>query len=298
MSRILVSGSTGFVGSALVSFLRKAGHQVIGLVRHQKSLSEETIFWDPSRGKFDSQDFEGFDAVVHLAGKNIASGLWTKKVKEEIFTSRVRDSWLLSQILLKLKNPPKTFLCASAVGIYGSTQTPATEETSPGNGFLADVCVKWEGATKCVEGVGIRRVHTRFGVILSPEGGMLARTLPLFKKGLGAVVGSGEQVMPWVAREDAIRAIVHCLDTPPLEGPVNVVAPHPVTNKEFSQLLAQACHKPLFLRIPAFVLKLFLGEMADEVLLSSTNAVPNKLLQSGFSFNYSELKNFLENKID
>jgi len=287
--RILVSGGSGFIGSKLVSFLESGGHEVVCLTR-SKEKRDNSIYWDPKSAEVDKSSFEGFDAVIHLAGKNIASGIWTKKLKNEIFLSRVRDSWLLSQILLRLEKPPKTVICASAIGIFGNRGEEKLTESSPlGSGFLAEVCKKWEEATTSIESRGVRGVHPRFGLVLSSKGGTLAKLLPIFRLGLGAILGTGKQYVSWIALDDVVYGIYHALMTEELQGPVNFVSPNPVTNEEFSCSFAKSLNKPLFLRIGEKPLRFLLGEMAEEMFLSSVKAYPEKLLSTGYEFVYPAL---------
>ncbi len=291
---ILVSGASGFVGSALVPFLQASGHRVKKLVRHKK-LGEGEIFWDPVSENIQKEDFKDFNAVVHLAGKNIAQGRWTSKNKQEIFLSRARDTWLLSQVLLRVNHPPKTFISASAVGIYGDRGSEVlTEKNGPGDGFLADVCKEWEKATFPLAERGVRVVNSRFGLVLGKSGGMLHKILPIFKWGLGGKLGSGRQFVSWVALNDLIRALEYLLTHSSLEGPVNVTSPHPVTMEEFIKKIAQAVDRPAFFHLPGPLLKLIFGEMAQELFLNSTRAVPEKLIQSGFRFEYPTLESALK----
>lgn len=293
--RVLVSGTSGLVGQEVTTFLKSQGHEVVPLLRKGKSEKKEKgIYWNPKKGVFKKKDFEGFDAVIHLAGKNIAH-LWTKKHKRAIFTSRCRDSWLLSQILLRVNSPPQVLICASAAGFYGDRGNDVLTEDSPkGKGFLADVCEKWEEATKGIEKRKTRGIHTRFGIILSSKGGMLGRILPLFRMGLGAVVGSGKQYVSWISLDDVVYGIYHAVITKDLEGPVNFTAPSPETNRSFSKKIAHFLHRPLFLRIPASFLKLTLGQMAEEMLLPSVRAVPDKLKGSGYEFVHPTLEDSLQ----
>lgn len=282
--RILVSGASGLIGSRLTIFLCAAGHEVVHLVRKKEVASNE-IFWDPSTETASKEKFEGFDLVIHLAGKNIAERRWTDQIKKELFLSRCRDTWLLSHILTRLERPPKCLITASAIGIYGNRgEEILTEESPPGVGFLAELCEKWEEATQAIEQKGTRVVHTRFGIVLSKEGGVLAKLLPSFRLGLGAILGSGKQFLSWVTLDDLVYAIYHAAMHEELKGAINVVSPHPATQEEFSRALAKALHRPCFLRLPASLLRLLFGEMADEMLLSSTRAVPKKLLISNFRF--------------
>lgn len=294
---ILVSGSSGLVGRGIIPFLRGAGHRVTRLVRNGEK-EEDTLIWDPKTGNLENQDFNAFDAVIHLAGKNIGSSRWTPKHKEEIFTSRCRDTWVLTQLLTRLQKIPKTFICASAVGIYGNRGNEQIhEEICSGKGFLADVCQNWENASNNIENKGARVVHARFGVVLSSRGGMLARLLPIFRIGLGVIMGSGKQYMSWISLDDLLYGLYHVLNKEELKGAFNFTTPNPETAEEFSQKLAQALHRPLFFRIGERPLHFFLGEMADEMLLSSIQAIPTKLLGSGFQFHYPTIENAFEREI-
>lgn len=290
--KILVSGSSGLVGSALVPFLKSSGHQVITLVR--KPGGKDTIFWDPKQGGPPANELEGFDAVIHLAGKNIATR-WNDKTKQEILSSRSENTLRLSNALVKLQKPPKVFICASAFGFYGDRKDEILTEKSPsGAGFLAAVCREWEAATAPLANRGVRCINARFGVILSQNGGALAKMILPFRLGLGAVIGSGEQYMSWIALDDVIDALYHCLLKSDLEGPVNFTAPNPETNRTFSQKLAKALHRPLFFRIGEGEVRWLLGEMADEMLLSSAKVLPERLLQSGYHFLYPNLDQYLK----
>ncbi|MBI2743342.1 MAG: TIGR01777 family protein [Chlamydiales bacterium] len=295
--KILVSGSSGLVGSALVLRLEGEGHEVWKLVR-AKPQAEGSVFWDPQTGQFDREQMEGFDALVHLAGENIAAHRWTHAQKNRLFLSRCRDTWLLSQALTRLKQPPHTLITASACGFYGDRGLePLTEESPKGNGFLADLCGRWEQSTATAEESGIRVVHARFGIGLSPKGGALQKMLTPFRLGLGGRLGSGLQIMPWVAVEDMVGAISHLLQKQDIRGAVNICSPHSVPQKEFAKLLAEKLHRPAFFHIPAAVLRLLLGEMANELLLTSANVEPKRLLKSGYVFRYPDLKGYFDSLI-
>ncbi len=290
--KILISGASGLVGSALSSSLKKQGHQVTALRRGMGTGSEGTIFWNPTKKEAICSDFEGFDAVVHLAGKSIASIPWTKKTKEKIYTSRVDDTLFLSQILTKLRTPPKTLICASAVGFYGNRKKEIlTEESGPGTGFLAEVCRDWEEASKTE---GIRVVQARFGNILSKDGGFLKKIVPPFRFALGATFGNGEQIMSWIALEDVVGGILHSLRTDSLDGPVNFTTNFPETNASFSQKLANALHRPLFMKIPKKVLLFVFGEMGREMFLAGSHVIPQKLVHSGYKFQFPTMDDFLK----
>lgn len=294
--RILLSGAHGLVGSHLKILLQTAGHQVINLMRGvPQQRREDAIFWNPSSGDLCKNDFEDFDAVIHLAGENIASQRWTASRKEKIFLSRARDTWLLSQVLCRLYRPPQTVITASAIGFYGDCKDNELDETCvAGKGFLADLCKKWEAATEAIENRGSRVVHARFGMVLSQKKGALSRMLSVFKWGLGGRLGNGEQYISWIGIDDAIGALYHILMDESLAGPVNVVSPSPLLQKEFVHVLAEKIHRPARLVVPAEVLRLFFGEMADEVLLSSTRALPKQLMHTKYLFRYPTLSMALD----
>jgi uncharacterized protein (TIGR01777 family) len=292
---ILVSGSTGLVGTALLPLLTTSGHDVVRLVRSKsKTTSRELIHWDPDASYVDAAGLEGIDAIVHLAGEPIAPGRWSPARKARIRDSRVRGTRLLCETIAHLTNPPKTLICASAIGYYGNRGDEVLTETSaPGSGFLAEVCRDWEAACEPARKKGLRVVHLRFGVVLSPAGGALASMLPPFKLGLGGIIGSGGQFMSCIALDDVIGSIAHTLVTPALDGPVNVVGPEPVTNREFTKTLGAVLGRPTVLPLPGFAAKLALGEMADELLLSSLRVQPARLLESGYEFRYPTVESAL-----
>jgi hypothetical protein len=293
--RLLVSGTTGMLGRPLVVFLRSSGHDVVRLVRSRRAVREDAIFWDPTKDEYDTSDFEGFDAVIHLAGRNVASHLWSQEEKKRIFQSRCRDTWLLSTLLSRLQMPPKVFLTASAVGFYGNRGTERlSEESSKGEGFLSDLVANWEKASQPLLQRGTKIGSMRFGAILSLEGGLLQKMVPVFRLGLGGTLGNGKQMMSWVCVDDAIYAIYHTLHTQVLNGPINVVAPETVSNAQFVSKLATHLHRLAWVRLPACVLKLIFGQMAEELLLTSAVAEPKKLLKSGFCFAYPTLDAALE----
>ena len=288
--RVAVSGSTGFVGSEVVASLSTAGHEVVRLVRRDPAPGERAVRWDPMKREVDAAGLEGLDAVVHLAGENIASGRWTAARKAAIRDSRVNGTRLLCDALAGLTRPPKLLVCASAIGIYGDRgEELLTEESPPGTGYLAEVCREWEAASEPAARKGIRVVALRIGMVLSPRGGALARMLPPFRAGLGGVIGSGRQYVSWIALDDLVGIVLHALQPGELHGPVNAVAPRPVTNRELTGALGKALSRPTLLPVPAFALRLAVGEMADALLLASARVVPRRLEETGYRFRFPEL---------
>ena len=289
--RVAVSGSTGLVGSEVVASLSAAGHEVVRLVRRAPAPGERAVRWDPEKGEADAAGLEGLDAVVHLAGENIASGRWNAARKAAIRDSRVNGTRLLCEALAGLVRPPKTLVCASAIGIYGDRGEDAiTEESPPAAGFLPEVCREWEAAAAPAAEKGIRVVHLRIGMVLSPNGGALSRMLPLFRAGFGGVIGSGRQYVSWIALDDLPLIILHALQRGDLSGPVNAVAPRPVTNREFTEALGKALSRPTPLPVPAFALRFAVGgEMADALLLASARVIPGRLEETGYRFRFPEL---------
>jgi len=283
---IVVSGSTGLVGSALIPVLTTGGHNVSRLVRSRSNdRSKQQISWDPNANFVDAAGLEGVDAVIHLAGDPIASSRWNEAKKARIRDSRVRGTRLLCETLGHLQNPPKTLICASATGFYGSRGDEVlAESSSNGTGFLAEVCRDWEAAAEPARKRGIRVVHLRTGVVLTPAGGALAKMLLPFKMGAGGIIGDGRQYMSCIAIDDLVAAIVYLLVTPTIAGPVNAVCPHPVTNAEFTQTLGKVLGRPTVFPMPAFAARLAFGEMAQELLLASQRVIPTRLSESGFRF--------------
>ncbi len=282
--RILVSGATGLIGGALVSALEKDRHEVTVLSRFE-AVQAPRLLWDPERGKIDARLLDGFNAVVHLAGESIAKGRWTPLMKERIRESRSRGTGLLAQTVAAVPRPPQVFVCASAIGFYGDRGDEVLTEDSPaGTGFLADVCREWESACRPAAARGIRVVHARFGVVLSRRGGALKKMIRPFQWGLGGKIGSGRQWWSWIGLRDVVGAIQQILKDGSLSGPVNVTAPEPVRNDEFSRMLGRVLCRPAVTPLPAFVAKLIFGEMADALLLASARVEPKKLIQSGYVF--------------
>ncbi len=290
--KILVSGSTGLVGRSLVPFLTSGGHQVVRLVRRAPRTGE--IQWDPTAGRLDPAQLEGVDAVVHLAGENLAAR-WSAGRRQAIRDSRVRGTRLLAEALSQVTRPPRVLVSASAVGIYGNrgdevlTESSMTERPD----FLVEVASEWEAATEPARAAGIRVVVPRLGLVLSPAGGVLGRMLPAFQMGVGGRLGSGRQWMSWIGIDDAIGIIHHALMTEDLSGPVNTTAPYPVTNREFAATLARVLGRPAVLPVPAAVLRLAFGEMADVALLAGARVVPARLVRSGYQFRHTQLEGAL-----
>lgn len=284
---VIVTGSSGMVGAALVERLMAGGNGVRRLVRAGGNAVPGTreVSWRPEAGGIDRGGLEGADAVVHLAGESIAQGRWTAEKKARIRDSRVRGTRLLAEALAGLKRRPRVLVSASAVGFYGSRgDEPLDESSALGPGFLADVCREWETATRSASEAGIRVVNLRLGFVLSRRGGGLARMLPPFRLGLGGRVGDGRQWMSFIALDDLLAAILHAITTESLRGPVNAVAPEPVTNAQFTKALGRALGRPTLLPMPLFAARAAFGEMADELLLASQRARPARLVASGFAF--------------
>jgi uncharacterized protein (TIGR01777 family) len=289
--RIVVTGATGLIGAALTAALEQSGAHVIRGVRRPVRDASREMYWSAEHGEIDSGHLDGAAAVVHLAGENIAGHRWTKAFKEKIRSSRVDGTRLVSDAIAHAKAIPPTFVCASAIGYYGDRGEEVLKETSPpGNDFLANVCRTWEAACQPARDAGVRVVNVRTGVLLSPQGGALARMLTPFKLGLGGVIGSGEQYMSWVTLDDVVAALQFLLSNSSISGPVNLVAPHPVTNAEFTKTLGRVLSRPTLFPMPAFAARLAFGEMADALLLSSTRVAPQALAEAGFHFQHPELE--------
>lgn len=292
--RIAVTGASGLIGRALTTFLSCAGNQVHTLVRRSPKLESQEIFWDPTRGELDKASMESMDAVVHLAGENIGGGRWTASRKGLILKSRVEGTRFLCETLASLKHPPKVLVCSSAIGFYGNRNDEIlTEESAAGRGFLAEVCRAWEEATEPARKAGIRVVNARTGIVLSSLGGALAKMLPPFQMGLGGVIGTGKQWMSWIALEDLIGAFHYLIHAEGLSGPVNAVAPHPATNREFTQVLGRVLGRTAFFPLPGFMVKTIFGEMGEALLLEGQRVRAAQLESSGFSFLYPDLESAL-----
>ena len=286
---ILLSGASGLIGAALKPRLIAAGHRVIELRRQAAGLPQSQAIWQWETGHVDLSRCGRLDAVIHLAGESIAQR-WTPAAKVRIRDSRVLGTRWLSESLAHLPLLPKVLVCASATGFYGNRGDEVLdEESAPGTGFLADTCREWEAAAAPALHSGIRVVHLRLGIVLTPKGGALVSMLPAFRLGLGGPFGDGKQFWSWIALEDVLQVILRSLTSENLAGPVNAVAPQAVTNREFARSLGTALSRPCFLKLPAFAVKLLLGEMGEELLLSSARVRPRKLEQSGFVFTHPEL---------
>jgi len=289
--KYLVSGASGLIGSALVGPLTADGHQVTRLTRSGGGAG--SVRWDPATGVADRAAIEGHDAVVHLAGENIA-GRWTAAKKRRISESRIAGTRSLCASLISLKQPPRALVCASAIGYYGDRGDEVLNESSPpGTGFLPEVCRQWEEAAGLAAAHGIRVVHLRFGVVLSRRGGALAKMLTPFRLGLGGRIGDGAQFMSWIAIDDVVGAIRHALTRDDLSGPANAVSPAPVTNREFTAKLARVVSRPAVFPMPATAARLVFGEMADALLLASARVAPAKLLSTGYVFLHPTLEEAL-----
>jgi len=287
---VVITGATGLIGQALAAHLEHAGWSVRGVSRS----AEDAIRWDPAAGTIDAAALEGIDAVVHLAGENVA-GRWSKDKKRRIMDSRVQGTTLIAETLAKLERPPSVLVSASASGFYGDRGTQhLTELAGPGEGFLAEVCIAWEASAAAAATAGIRVVHPRIGIVLAGEGGALAAMKTPFKMGVGGKIGSGEQLMSWVHIDDVVRMLAFAIEREDLSGPFNAVAPEPVTNAAFTKTLGKVLSRPTFLPLPGAMAKLAMGEAADEMLLASTGAVPAVLEGLGFEWTHRELQGALE----
>jgi uncharacterized protein len=299
--RIAVTGSTGLIGNRLVSHLGEAGHEVLVLVRPGSSRAAAgttPVEWDPAAGTLDPAALEGLDAVVHLAGAGIADSRWTTEQKARILESRTQGTELIARTIAELQRKPRVLLSGSAIGYYGDTRDRPTDESGPsGDDFTARVCVAWEAAAAAAEEAGIRVAYLRTGVVQAAEGGALAKQLPFFRKGLGGKVGSGRQYISWISLEDEVRAIRFLLDHE-LDGPVNLVAPEPVTNSEYTRTLGRVLNRPTTI-IPMAGPRLLYGrELADSLLLTSQRIIPAALDAAGFEFRHPVLEDALRSVID
>jgi uncharacterized protein (TIGR01777 family) len=294
--KVLISGATGLIGSALIPELESGGHQITRLTRSPRSGND--VGWNPDAGEIDASRLEGHDAVVHLAGESIGEGRWTQEKKRRILQSRTKGTRLLADTIVNLPEPPNVMVSASAVGYYGDRGNELLrEESGPGSDFLAEVCKAWEAAADPAREAGARVVHPRNGVVLSTKGGALARILPIFKLGGGGRIGSGRQWWSWVAIDDVVGAILHALTHDSVEGPVNLGSPNPLTNAGFTRVLGKILNRPTIFPLPASAARLMLGEVADALLLASQRMEPARLKESGYEFRYPELEGALRHLI-
>ncbi len=290
----LISGASGLLGSSLVPFLTTGGHRVIRLVRKSPLSAENEVFWDPASGLLDLDGIENIDVVIHLAGESIGQGRWTKEKKKKIVESRNKSTSLIAEKIAKLDPLPKVLISASAIGYYGNRgDEPLTEEDTCGADFISGVCSEWEQAAAPAKIKGIRTVFLRIGITLTPLGGALNKLLLPFKLCLGGKLGPGNQYMSWIGIDDVIGAIYHVVSNNNIEGPINVVAPNPVTNLEFTKTLGKVLSRPTLFLVPETVIKPAFGEMGREILLSSTRVIPNKLLATGYRFRNPDLEGTL-----
>ncbi|QIQ05127.1 TIGR01777 family oxidoreductase [Streptomyces liangshanensis] len=287
--RIAVTGSTGLIGTALVSSLRADGHEVVRLVRRPSRTGDE-VEWDPARQYVDTAGLHGCEAVVHLAGAGIGDHRWTDAYKKELRDSRVLGTAAIAEAVASLDVPPRVLVSGSAVGYYGDTGDRAVDESAPpGDGFLPSLCVEWEEAASAAEEAGIRTVFARTGLVVSPEGGAWGRMFPLFRAGLGGRLGSGDQYWSFVALHDHVAALRHLIDTESLAGPVNVTAPSPATNREVTAAMGAALRRPTLFPVPGAVLRVVLGELSSDIL-TSQRVLPGRLLDSGFTFAFPTVR--------
>ncbi len=298
MKKVLISGSTGLIGRSLVRSLETEGHEAVRLVRPQTRGGVTGVTWDPASGELDPSELEGLDAVVHLAGENIADRRWSDEQKRRIRDSRVVGTTLLSTTLAGLDSPPKVLVCASAGGLYGDRGDEVLNDSSPpGTDFIANATKEWEEACGPAAEAGIRVVNLRISVVLTSSGGMLKRVLPIFKLGLGGKLGTGSQYFSWITLDDVIDSLVWVMERDELSGGVNVTSPNPVTNADFTKALGRALGRPAIFSVPRFALRIMQGDLAD-VVLSSLRMKPERLLESGFEFSHPEIDGALRWAVD
>lgn len=288
--KILISGASGLVGKTLIPELEKDGHEILTLVRKDAKNTNE-VEWNPEKEIKEISKLEGVECVIHLAGENVGEGRWTEEKKKRILDSRVVGTKVLCDALLKLNKLPKTFISASAIGIYGNRgEEILTEESAFGEDFLAHVCIEWEKASGRLKETNIRLVHARIGVILSKKGGALEKILTPFKFGIGGKMGKGNQFMSWIAMDDVIEIIKLLISDEQISGAVNLTAPNPVTNAEFTEIIGNVLSKPTFFTVPKFALNIAFGEMADMTVLTSQRIIPKRLQNARYEFLYPTLE--------
>jgi len=294
---VLLTGSTGLIGTALTRHLKTLGHTIYPLYRNPST--EKSHFWHPEEDQVHLDDEIRLDAVIHLAGENIADSRWSQKKKDSILNSRVHGTRLLAEAISQLKHRPELFISGSAIGYYGDTADKIVDEDSPrGTGFLSDVAAQWEAATQAAEDAGIRTIHIRTGIVLSPDGGVLQKMLFPFSMGLGGVVGNGQQYMSWISIDDVVAVITAMLDNDQMAGAYNLVAPNPVTNYSFTKSLGKVLHRPTVSPLPAFMARMMFGEMADALLLSGSRVATTRLQSAGFTFADTDLTETLSRLLD
>lgn len=296
--RILISGASGLIGSALTPYLTTGGHQVIRLVRTKGIKHPDEIFWDPSSGHIDTENLEPVDVVIHLAGENIGQKKWTPERKRSMIESRTKSTTILGKAISNLDSKPSLFICASAIGYYGDRKEDIlTEDHGPGDLFISGICKTWEACAKTAVHPDIRTAFMRIGIGLTPKGGALGELLFPFKMGMGAKIGNGNQYMSWIGIDDILDAFLHVIKEKSLSGPVNVVAPQSVTNREFTKIFSEVLCRPAVFTIPEKAIDLLLGQMGREILLSSTRVKPEKLIQTGFTFRSENLYDALKHML-
>ncbi|MCG6200734.1 TIGR01777 family oxidoreductase [Psychromonas antarctica] len=292
---VLISGSSGLIGSALVPFLEKKGFIVGRLLRKPQA---QHPYWDINNKSLQLKAFANPDVVINLAGESIASGRWTRRKKQQLIDSRISSTKLLVDHFQTVSPPPKLFINASAIGFYGDKgQQQVTENAPVGKDFVSQLACQWEQVAEGIKSTDTRLVNLRTGIVMSKEGGALAKMLPAFKLGLGGRIGSGQQIMSWIDINDLLEAIFFIIETPQIQGPVNLVSPNPISNRQFSQLLATQLKRPCLLPLPAFLVKLLFAQMGKELLLSSTNVFPRKLIDAQFKFEYEKLQQSLAKQL-
>jgi uncharacterized protein (TIGR01777 family) len=295
---VAITGATGLVGTALSSVLIQEGKSVLAISRREGAGYQDVIRWDPASGLTNPARLEPVDAIVHLAGENIAGGRWNSKLKSRIRSSRIEGTRNLVKSIAAVEQRPQVLVSASAIGFYGDRGAAELDETAvAGSGYLAEVCQEWEAEADAATELGLRVVKVRIGVVLSPDGGALAKMMLPFKLGLGGIVGPGTQYWSWIGLHDLTRALAFCVNNDGVQGVVNAVSPTPLTNKEFTKGVGKALKRPTIFPLPAFMAKLVLGEMAESLLLASARVLPKALLKSGFEFRHPELVDCLQHEL-
>jgi len=293
--KTLVTGCSGLIGNALIEYLFQHGHSIQCLKRHKDSLPNH--FWATEELPKNTENI--FDTIIHLAGENVAEGRWTAARKERILVSRVEGTRQLIDYIAMLEKKPKVFLCASAIGFYGHSMDTIFNEDSPlGHGFLADVCHQWEKETNRLKAMNIRTVNLRFGMVLSPKGGALHKMAPAFRARLGGILGDGQQFISWISIRDLVAIVDFIIKQPQINGPVNIVSPIPTNNKILSETLGRVINRPVFFKIPAFVVNLLFGQMAEEMLLASTRVTPKILMEADYTFQDQSLEAVLRHCLE